>query len=77
MARHRRVAEALSILIDLGLPRAQQNARSALTLLALLNLTPDKAWAQAEARLMGITPIVFSGQTLADIGRIGHKSRTG
>lgn len=52
------VAEAIAILIKLGLPRAQQNERSALCLLALLNLTPDKSWAEAENPLIGITPIM-------------------
>ncbi|MBN1293882.1 MAG: restriction endonuclease [Candidatus Latescibacteria bacterium] len=46
------------ILISLGLPRAQQNERSALCLLALLNLTPGKAWSDAENPLIGITPII-------------------
>lgn len=49
---------ALRIIIALGLPRAQHNERSALCLLALLDLTPDKAWADAEAPLMGITPMM-------------------
>lgn len=49
---------AYEILISLGLPRAQQNERSALCLLALLNLSPDKAWDQAENPLIGITPIM-------------------
>lgn len=49
---------AQQILVDLGLPRAQQNERSALCLLALLNLTPDKDWDNAENPLMGITPIM-------------------
>lgn len=49
---------AHQILISLGLPRAQQNERSALCLLALLNLTPDKTWVQAENPLIGITPIM-------------------
>ncbi len=52
------VDEALQIIGFLGLPRAQQNERSALCLLALLNLTPDKRWADAEAPLIGITPIM-------------------
>lgn len=52
------IKAALHILDSLGLPRAQQNERSALCLLALLNLTPDKAWAEAESPLMGITPIM-------------------
>ena len=49
---------ARQILISLGLPRAQQNERSALCLLALLNLTPTKTWRQAEKPLIGITPIM-------------------
>lgn len=53
-----RIAEALSVLVDLGLPRAQQNDRSALSLLALLNLTPRKSWSQCEAPMLGITPIM-------------------
>ena len=55
---HKYIADARQVLISLGLPRGQQNDRSALCLLALLNLTPDKTWAQAENPLMGITPIM-------------------
>lgn len=55
---HENVADALKILETFGLPRAQQNERSALCLLAILNLTPDKKWKQAENPLMGITPIM-------------------
>lgn len=53
-----RLIEAQRIVIELGLPRAQQNERTALCLLALLNLSADKAWSQAEAPLIGITPIM-------------------
>lgn len=52
------IEAARQIIVSLGLPRAQQNERSALCLLALLNLTPGKAWADAENPLMGITPIM-------------------
>lgn len=52
------IENAQQIIIALGLPRAQQNERSALCLLALLNLTPSKAWVDAENPLMGITPIM-------------------
>lgn len=52
------IEAAHQIIIALGLPRTQQNKRSALSLLALLNLTPGKAWADAEEPLMGITPIM-------------------
>lgn len=57
-AQDTRLAEALSVLVDLELPRAQRNERTALCLLALLNLTPDKAWSRAESPLVGITPIM-------------------
>ena len=49
---------ALQILAALGLPKGQQNERSALSLLALLNLQPKRNWPQAESPLMGITPIM-------------------
>lgn len=52
------IEEAQQILISLGLPRAQHNERSALSLLALLNLTPGKKWNQAENPLVGITPVM-------------------
>ena len=52
------IEAAQQIIVSLGLPRAQQNERSALCLLALLNLTPCKAWADAENPLVGITPIM-------------------
>lgn len=50
--------DALKILAALDLPRAQQNERSALCLLALLNLVPEKTWAQANSLLIGITPMM-------------------
>ena len=56
--KEKRINEALSVLIDLGLPRPQQNDRSALCLLALLNLTPNKMWSEVESKLIGITPIM-------------------
>jgi hypothetical protein len=54
----KRIDEALNVLLSMGLPKAQQNERSALSLLALLNLSPDKEWSEAEDLLMGITPIM-------------------
>lgn len=56
--KRKRLSEALSILVDLGMPRAQQNERTALCLLALVNLPPKKSWAECEAPLIGITPIM-------------------
>lgn len=53
-----RVAEALDLLRALNVPRELQNERSALTLLALLGMTPEKQWNQAEAPLLGITEMM-------------------
>jgi len=53
-----RLEEAKAILRDLNLPMAQQNDRSALTLLALLNLKPDTPWSESSNPLLGITPII-------------------
>ena len=47
------IESAHQIIISLGLPCAQQNERSALCLLALLRLTPDKIGAVAENPLIG------------------------
>lgn len=55
---HLHTDAALQILTDLGLPRAQRNERSALTLLALIDLQPGYLWSDAAAPLMGITPIM-------------------
>ena len=56
--KYAHINEAKQVLISLGLPRSQHNERSALSLLALLDLTPQKKWAKAENPLMGITPIM-------------------
>lgn len=52
------VEEATDVLAQLGLPRAQLNERSALTLLALLDLRPSSAWTEARDPLRGITPLM-------------------
>ena len=54
----KRLEQAQGILVALGLPKAQQNERSALTLLALLDLPPDARWSKASAPLRGITPMM-------------------
>jgi BsuBI/PstI restriction endonuclease domain/BsuBI/PstI restriction endonuclease HTH domain len=58
MAERNRIADALQVLGELGMPRAQQNDRSALCLLALLDLTQEKSWTAAQNPLVGITPMV-------------------
>lgn len=54
----RKVKEALHILQLLSVPREQQNDRSALTLLSLLNLRPSSRWIDAEENLIGITEMM-------------------
>jgi hypothetical protein len=53
-----KIREAMEIIEALGLPRQQQNERSALTLLSLLNLKPADRWQDAENPLIGITPMM-------------------
>jgi len=53
-----KITEALVILKALGMPRAQQNERSALTLLALLNLKPNLSWNDIDTPMIGVTPIM-------------------
>ena len=53
-----KIEEAISIISQLGYPKAQQNERSGLCLLGLLNLSPSKEWKDSEAPLMGITPLM-------------------
>ena len=53
-----RTDEALSILKELELPKEQLNERSALTLLALVDLKPETSWEKAGKPLIGITPIM-------------------
>ncbi|MDC3418711.1 BsuBI/PstI family type II restriction endonuclease [Aquibacillus salsiterrae] len=50
--------QALDALVQLGLPKKQHNQRSALTLLALLNLKEDDAWANAQKRLLRVVDIM-------------------
>jgi hypothetical protein len=43
MSAAKKLEEALAVVKALGLPRAQHNERSALCLLALCNMTPEKS----------------------------------
>ena len=58
MSGHKKIEAAMQILAELGFPRAQQNERSALCLLALLDLTSKKSWKSAASPLIGITPMM-------------------
>ena len=57
-ARKRRLAEAIKTLTALQFGPKQRNETAAYTLLALLDLQPDDSWADAQAPLCGITPII-------------------
>lgn len=57
-ARKRRLAEAIKVLTALQFGPKQRNETAAYTLLALLDLLPDASWADAQAPLRGITPII-------------------
>lgn len=58
MTKSKLIQSARQILQALGLPKAQQNERSALSLLALLDLRSGKEWPQASNALMGITLVM-------------------
>jgi len=58
MSKKRKLKEALTLLADLELPRQQINERTALCLLALIDMKPASAWSAAGAPLLGITPIM-------------------
>src|SRR3989338_9700544 len=53
-----KIKQGVAILTMLGMPREQQNERSALTLLAVLNLGRGKRWAEAEQRMIRVHDIL-------------------
>ena len=55
---NKKLEEAIEILKKFGMPYEQQNERTAYCLLSLLNVTPEKAWKNAENPLVGITPMM-------------------
>ncbi len=66
----KKIDDALAILKALNVPREQQNERSALVLLSLLEMKPETKWGQASAPLRGITEMMdyfreFFGKTYA------------
>ena len=53
-----KVNEAIEILKALGLPKAQQNERSGLTLLALLDLKGNSGWSTSKQRIIRIHDVL-------------------
>lgn len=58
MSARTKLRQAIRILKAVGMPKEQQNERSALCLLALLNIHPRDSWSDAKNPLIGITPIM-------------------
>lgn len=56
--KDKRIAEALSILKALGMPNEQLNDRTAICLLALLDLPPKTRWIEANNPMLGIRAIL-------------------
>ncbi len=54
-----KIKEGIDILKALGLPKAQQNDRSALTLLSLLELKPVSNWSESKKRMIRIHDILL------------------
>lgn len=62
MSAEARIVEASAILASLGFPPEQTNERSALALLALVDLKPGQKWSNADAPLIGIAAMMsFAG----------------
>ncbi len=53
-----KIEEAITVLAELGFPRAQQNERSALSLLALLQLRENGTWKKLGEPLLGVRAIL-------------------
>ena len=58
MSKKKKLQDALHFLKSLGMPRAQLNERSALCLLALVDVKPSTRWTACRDPLIGITPIM-------------------
>ena len=54
----KRIAEALSILKAIGMPNEQLNDRTAICLLALIDLAPKENWSNAKNPMLGIRAIL-------------------
>lgn len=53
-----KIKEGLDILVKAGVPRAQQNERSSLTFLAVLDLKKNTPWVEAKKRIIRIHDIL-------------------
>lgn len=53
-----KIEQSIEILKAFGLPKEQLNERSALSLLALLNLKENGSWNEVERPMLGVTPMM-------------------
>ena len=74
MKKSKRIVEAQAILKALGLPKAQQNQISALTLLALCGLQPNDPWTQAKREGRTVTKGVM--ESIDDSYRVHYAPNT-
>lgn len=56
--QEQKINETVEFLKLFGMPKKQQNERTAYCLLSLVNITPEKEWRNAECPLVGITPMM-------------------
>jgi BsuBI/PstI restriction endonuclease domain/BsuBI/PstI restriction endonuclease HTH domain len=66
-AKQKRVQQALNVIKSLDLPKEQHNDRTAICLLALLNLSAKSAWSAASNPLVGIRAVLDFARTQMDI----------
>jgi hypothetical protein len=72
-SRKRRLSEASEALTALRFCPKQRNETAAYTLLAILDLRPEFSWAEAQAPLRGITPII---EFIAEAYGVRHAPNT-
>lgn len=66
--------DAISILMEFGLPKSQQNERSALTLLALLDMKEGMLWSESRERNIRIHDMLIFIQEHYKKVRVGSTS---
>ena len=62
-----KIADALAIIRELGLPRGERNERSALTLLALVDLRPGGSWVDLAEEKIAAIPVLGNRR---EMGRV-------
>ncbi|GAB2576001.1 hypothetical protein GCM10027168_06220 [Streptomyces capparidis] len=72
----KKVAEAKEVLAAMGMPKQQQNTRTALVLLSMFDLRPAQEWAEVKSNTLGITECMdWMAENYPDIPK-GRKDPT-